>query len=890
MPPIPERLQAALADRYRLERELGQGGMATVYLAHDLKHDRKVAIKVLRPELAAIIGAERFLREIKTIATLQHPHILGLIDSGEVQGTAYYVMPFVEGESLRDRLTREKQLPITEAVRLATEVAAALDYAHRHGVIHRDIKPENILLHDGSALVADFGIALAASNAGSTRMTETGMSLGTPHYMSPEQAMGEREITARSDVYALGCVTYEMLVGDPPFLGGTAQAIVAKVMTEKPAPPSRARDTVPEAVEEAVLTALEKLPADRWASAKEFADALGGDGTTAGRHVARGVTGRAGESPSRRAASLTTRLAAFAPWVLVAGLAVTALWLARRGGQADPSMRFAVDLDSAQGFPSTAPVLLTPDGRTIIVHAVVSRRSVLLARPLDRIEATVIPGSEGVNRAFLSPDGRWVGFSARGKLMKLPVEGGTPVALADAAWGGGAWATDGTIIYSKSYQSGLWEVSAAGGDARELTSPDSSTGELAHWWPQLLPDGRHLVFTAYRTPLERATIELFDRKTGERRVLVQGGVMGRYVASGHLVFAGDRSLLAVPFDLGRREVTGPSVVVVDDVAMNYSDGFAAYDVSSGGTLVTMPGQVAGTRFQVVEVNRRGVEKVLLGTPDLYQNPRFSPDGARLSLAISQARGATDVWVVDLTRGGRTRVTAEPSSDFGALWAPDGRDLIYMSERPLFELYRRSADGSRAAEQLRGGGHDRILGSISTDGRLAAFSKSAGTSELWTVALQGAPVERRFLANGFNLGHPALSPDGHWMAYDSDESGRVEAYIQSFPDPTLARRQVSSGGGAQPMWTRGGRELAFLLGDSVMVATVDPATGTVGAPALLFAGPYESGAVWSETRDYDVTADGERVLMRKWPSGNLRRQVVVTTNWFEELRARVDGLP
>jgi serine/threonine protein kinase len=226
--PAPvESLRAALAGRYDLERELGAGGMATVYLAHDLRHDRRVAIKVLRPELAAVIGAERFLREIKTIANLQHPHILGLIDSGEVNGTAYYVMPFVEGESLRDRLTREKQLPIAEAVRLATEVAGALDYAHRHGVIHRDIKPENVMLHDGSALVADFGIALAVSSAGGSRMTETGMSLGTPHYMSPEQAMGEREITARSDVYALGVMTYEMLVGEPPFTGPTAQAIVA---------------------------------------------------------------------------------------------------------------------------------------------------------------------------------------------------------------------------------------------------------------------------------------------------------------------------------------------------------------------------------------------------------------------------------------------------------------------------------------------------------------------------------------------------------------------------------------------------------------------------------------------------------------------------------------
>ncbi|HET8633988.1 MAG TPA: serine/threonine-protein kinase, partial [Gemmatimonadales bacterium] len=252
-------LSAALAERYRVERELGAGGMATVYLAEDLKHHRKVAIKVLKPELGAVIGAERFVREIQTVAALQHPHILGLIDSGEVDGTAYYVMPFVEGESLRDRLTSEKQLPIADAVRIAIEVAGALDYAHRHGVIHRDIKPENILLHDGQALVADFGIALAVSHTAADRMTETGMSLGTPHYMSPEQAMGEREITGRSDIYSLGAMTYEMLVGEPPFSGPTAQAIVARLLTTEPAPIRETRKRVPEHVEDAVLTALQKL-------------------------------------------------------------------------------------------------------------------------------------------------------------------------------------------------------------------------------------------------------------------------------------------------------------------------------------------------------------------------------------------------------------------------------------------------------------------------------------------------------------------------------------------------------------------------------------------------------------------------------------------------------
>jgi serine/threonine-protein kinase len=283
------RLTSVLSDRYRIERELGQGGMATVYLAEDIKHHRKVAIKVLRPELAAVIGAERFLSEITTTANLQHPHILPLFDSGQIEGSVFYVMPFVEGESLRDRLDREKQLSIADAVRITTEVASALDYAHRHGVIHRDIKPENILLHDGRALVADFGIALAATSAGS-RMTETGMSLGTPHYMSPEQAMGERDLDARTDIYALGCVLYEMLTGEPPFSGPTAQAIVAKVMTERPTPPSSTRDTVSAQLEDAVLKALAKLPVDRFASAALFATALAGaaDGPARQRGPAQG--------------------------------------------------------------------------------------------------------------------------------------------------------------------------------------------------------------------------------------------------------------------------------------------------------------------------------------------------------------------------------------------------------------------------------------------------------------------------------------------------------------------------------------------------------------------------------------------------------------------------
>ena len=446
---VPVALRTSLGDRYRLERELGQGGMATVYLAEDLKHRRQVAIKVLRPELAAVIGAERFLREIQTIATLQHPHILGLIDSGEVNGTAYYVMPFVDGESLRDRLRREQQLPVSDAVRLATEVASALDYAHRHGVIHRDIKPENILLHDGGALVADFGIALAVSSAGvGSRMTETGMSLGTPNYMSPEQAMGERAITGRSDVYALGAVTYEMLVGEPPFTGPTAQAIVAKVMTADPAGLSAQRRSVPPAVEDAVLMALSKLPADRFATAAEFAAAL--NGHAVGSSVRPSSRPRA-IAPVRR------------PWLVpllgaVAALATTAavvlgLRLARR--PAAPVDRFSLDIPDLRvnftGFYGISLAIARDGSRMAFVTRAGETVTRLAVRDRGDLEARLLPGTEGGDAPFFSPDGRWLGFFAGAKLYKVAIAGGTPVLLADkaqVALPSAVWLADGRIVYA----------------------------------------------------------------------------------------------------------------------------------------------------------------------------------------------------------------------------------------------------------------------------------------------------------------------------------------------------------------------------------------------------------------------------------------------------------
>ena len=409
MPELLGRLQSALSDRYRLDREAGAGGMATVYLAEDVRHDRRVALKVLRPELAAVIGAERFLAEIKLTANLQHPHILPLFDSGEADGYLFYVMPFVEGETLRDRMTREKQLPVADALRITTEVASALDYAHRHGVVHRDIKPENILLHDGQALVADFGIALAASKASGARMTETGMSLGTPHYMSPEQAMGEREITARSDVYALGAVLYEMLTGDPPFTGSTAQAVVARVVTESPRPLVPQRHTIPPHVEAAVLTALEKLPADRFASAAEFAEALQ-DKTYRSTVVTAATAAAAGAQAHGRTGAMVYALAG----LLVLAVAA-ALWGWFRPRPVPPLTQFSLGLRTNQTLQAPlatggARISLSRDGRSLVYSGPAEGGNRLWVRRFDQLDASPIAGTEGAGTPFFSPDGERVGF------------------------------------------------------------------------------------------------------------------------------------------------------------------------------------------------------------------------------------------------------------------------------------------------------------------------------------------------------------------------------------------------------------------------------------------------------------------------------------------------
>jgi serine/threonine-protein kinase len=451
---LPEGLKAVLSDRYTVERKIGSGGMADVYLTHDLRHNRKVAIKVMHRDLAEFVGVERFLLEIETTAKLQHPHILPLFDSGAVNGTVFFVMPYVEGESLRARLKRERQLPLADVLRITTEIASALGYAHRRGVIHRDVKPDNVLFQDGQALLTDFGIALPRRDGDGARLTGSGMSLGTPRYMSPEQVAGQ-DIDFRSDIHGLGVLAYEMLAGQPPFTGPSATAILGKVMTESPRPPVEHRRSVPSHVNDAIVRALEKLPADRWQTAEEFAQALTTTGVTS------------------RSANRWARVAL--PWALAAAFALALGWTSLRNSspapRAEGPVRFGVEFERGV-VPSFTPIVrISADGRQLFVSAMVDSREEVVRRTLDRMGMQVIKGAgqgeqgTGNSRPFVSPDGRWVAYARQKKLWKVPVEGGTAIELASADWAGGSWGRNGRLVYTQAYNTGLWIVSEGGGDA-----------------------------------------------------------------------------------------------------------------------------------------------------------------------------------------------------------------------------------------------------------------------------------------------------------------------------------------------------------------------------------------------------------------------------------------
>ncbi|HTE44744.1 MAG TPA: protein kinase [Gemmatimonadaceae bacterium] len=872
-------LNSALAGRYEVEREIGAGGMATVYLARDVKHDRRVALKLLNAELGAVLGVERFLSEIKVTANLQHPNLLPLFDSGEADGLLFYVMPFVEGETLRSRLTREKQLPVDEAVRITVAIAGALDYAHTRGVIHRDLKPENILLQHGQPMVADFGIALAVANAGGQRVTQTGLSLGTPQYMSPEQATGDRVIDGRSDIYSLGAVLYEMLSGDPPHTASTSQAIVAKLLTETPRSVRASRPSVPENVDAAIEHSLEKLPADRFVTAREFSEALQGRSTTFATSAAK----RTGVARARRRDPL------FIGAVVVALAAIAgAVFFASRGRVIRPPspVHFAVvpppNVRVVDG--STWSVTLTPDGDKVVFTGQGNEGpSRLYVRELDQLSARPIPGTERATQPVFSPDGKWIAFQADGKLKKLSLDGSGLTTISDLhSQNGMAWsAGDVMVLGADGARHGLARVPAGGGTPVELTHVDASKKELEHLWPVVLDDGKTVVFTVYYGSLKTARIAVASLDDGKVTVLDAQGIAPLGVVANHLLYVRmDGVVLAAPFDVSHRRVTGAAIPALDQVSVcGGCNGDAKVRVAKDGSLVYMTGSIAA---RLVWVSPDGKEAPVLDEVRSFANPRISPDNKKIAVGIVGSQ-SSDVWVYDIASATLTRVTTGGNSV--GEWTADGKHLVFFSDRDGGSggFYSQAIDGSAQPEKLLDAKFLYTDALMSPDGRsLMYMTYSNNNVDVIIAPLAGDKTPRPFAATAANERAPRFSPDGLRIAYESNESGQSEVYVRPVSGEG-GRVQISASGGMEPVWAKDGSRLYYRSSGQMIAAdlTTSPAVA-VTKRATLFGGPYyQDGTVAA----YDVSGGpNPRLLMLKANDSDL--QVVVITNWVEELKRRI----
>jgi len=866
-----DQLNAALAGRYRIERELGAGGMATVFLAEDLKHKRHVAVKVLKPELAAVLGADRFVQEITTTASLQHPHILALFDSGTADGFLFYVMPWIDGETLREKLTRETQLSVDDAVRIATEVLDALEYAHQHGIVHRDVKPENILLHGGHAMVADFGIALAVSAAAGGRMTETGLSLGTPHYMSPEQATAEKEITARSDVYSLGCVLYEMLTGQPPHLGGSAQQIIMKIIAEPVQALASLRKSVPPNVAAAVAQALEKLPADRFASARAFALALGNpsytnvafNGTASGTAV--------GAQPLRRPLIATSLLA-----VTAIAVAVWGRWGRTAGEAPPPPVRFFVTGDSTRSVGEA--VAISPDGRTIVFLGRTRDGRSLFVQPLDALEARPIPGTSDVtpDALFFSPDGAAVAFSAGARLKRVRLDGSDPAVIAPIGFGSsGAWGPDGTIVFS-TYGSPLKRVNASGGAVTDVPAHQGDEHHLLLHSPRFLPGGRSIL------GVESAPSDSFgvlDLSSGEFRAIGRG--YSPSYSRGYLLYLTPTGgLMAQRFDPARANTLSASERVLDGIDMLWTL-LGRYDVSNSGAVVYRPrgsGDVNLTMFQA-----DGTKRILMRGGRFWV-PRISPNGR--TIVFGAYENATnfnaELWTYDVTTGTDQRLTTGgwTGRDFNdPVWSRNGRRIAFdgpdtAAGDQSSVLYTVPADGTGRPQLVPTPHGTNYPSDWTPNDQYIVFNHIvASRTTIWMVASDGKGEARPIVEATFDASGGRVSPDGRWLAYQSNETGQDEVYVQPFPAPG-PRVRISTAGGGAPSWTRNGRELVYLAsGKTEQLVGVELTLGAavgIGARRVLL---RDANSLFS-TAFYDVTSDGRRVVAVTTPPTANRFAVVL----------------
>ena len=895
---------------FKITAKLGEGGMGEVYRAEDTKLGRDVAIKVL-PEAVASDPERlaRFEREAKVLASLNHANIAAIysFESSERAGASpaptqdgsepgttdvgeglapslhFLVMELVEGEDLKEQLERGA-LSYEAAQPIAVQIAEALEAAHEKGIIHRDLKPANIkVTPDGQVKVLDFGLAkaldpqdlktpgpqsLSLSPTLTAQMTQAGVLMGTVAYMSPEQARGQ-EVDKQADIWAYGVVLFEMLTGRTAFPGDTVTDVMAAVVTQEPdwntLPPG-----TPWHVTEVLRLCLAKDPRQR---VHDIADS---------RLM---LTSSAAPMTETSPVAEAKTWRRFLPWSVAAALAVIAAGLAilPRSQEAPPGavQRLSITLPAAAGLAANEVIVLSPDGGKLVMVGYENGARKLLLRRLGSGEIEPIPETEGVDNPFFSPDGASIGFTRDKEMLTMSLETGRATTIAKATWGGGSWGLDNTIVYTPYYTSGLHRIPAAGGDPEELTAPDLEAGELGHFWPQHLPGGSVVLFTAFSVPLTRSSIDAYDLESGTAKTLVEDGVWGRYSPTGHLLFIRDHTLMAVRLDLQKVEIAGAPVPILTDIIPDIGQGDAPLSFAANGTLAYVPGAVMHPPRQLAWVDQNGNETPI-GEAQRYGHPRISPDGARIAVTIRDQ--SWDLWALELDRGTLSRLSFEPATQFGAQWMPDGERIVYGQDDPPYNLYRRTADGTSRPELLVESPLDKEARSISPDGKFLFFSVSGSEAgyDLWLLPLEGNGQPEPWLATPFNEDFGAFSPDGNWVAYQSDETGKNEVYVNRFPDGGR-KLQVSIDGGSRPLWSRDGRELYFRAGHRVIAVEVTAGDRmTASRPRELFSGSY---MVTTNRQNYDVAADG-RFVMIKTPDEDWPREINVVLNWFQELESLV----
>jgi eukaryotic-like serine/threonine-protein kinase len=880
---------------YEVLAQIGAGGMGEVYRAHDTKLARDVAIKVLPanfvndPERLS-----RFQREARMLAALNHPNIATIYGLEQSAGVTCLVMELVPGETLAERL-KTGAPAIEESLKIAVQIAEALEAAHEKQIIHRDLKPANVkVTQEAKVKVLDFGLAKAfagdtanddPSNSPtlSAAATMQGVILGTAAYMSPEQARG-KACDKRTDIWAFGCVLYELITGKQAFHGETTTEILAAVLRGEPDWQALPAST-PVKIRDLLGRCLQK---DMNKRARDAGDARIEIEEACAAPVTAELTTSASAKGIR---ALKWRGPILTLCALLIGAAIASLTVWNlKPSPPQPVSRLTIALPPGQqlaGMENGPAVAFSPDGTHLAYVARQGTNQQLYLRAMDSLEAKPIPGTEGAINPFFSPDGQWLGFFAGGKLKKVSVSGGAALILGDVAQPRGAsWGSQGMIAFGRSDASPLRQVSDAGGTPQPLTRVEK--GESIHRWPEFLPGSKAVLFAAGTSAIDfsNARVAVQSVGTGERRNLVQEGTNPHYAPSGHLVYAQGGSLMAVPFDPQPLASKGTAVPVVEGVLQFPVSGAAQYSISATGSLAYVSGGVQSAQSKLVWVSRNGAEQPLTTPAHAYVQPRLSPDGRRVAVTITDQEAQT--WLYDLSRETLTRLTFEGNYNPMPVWTPDGKRIAFESnkEGPP-NLFWQLADGSGGLERLATSEYINAPTSWSPDGQLLAFIEINPTTgfDIWVLRLSDRKAQP-FLRTRFNETAPRFSPDGRWLAYISDESGRYEIYVQPYPGPG-GKWQISTEGGTEPVWNPNGRELFYRSGDKMMAVDIAAQPGfTAGTPRMLFEGGYQLAPV--PVANYDVSPDGQRFLMLK-PSEQAESaptQINVVLNWFEELKQKV----